>query len=104
VTVTANMKRMKRAWHVTKTNAAALDLSLDFDLSDAGVALLDERDRPAYKLVRSLDGGATWADVNVTLTQTAGGFTCILPAVEYAEGQYTLAADVLARGTMLIFR
>ncbi len=104
VSVTANMKRLKRAWHVTKTNAAALDLSLDFDLSDAGVALLDERDRPAYKLVRSLDGGATWEDVSVTLTQTGGGFSCILPAAEYAEGQYTLAADVLARGTMLIFR
>ena len=104
VPVTANMKRMKRAWHITKTNAAARDLSLDFNLSDAGVALLDERERPAYKLVRSLDGGATWSDVAVTLTQTAGGFTCILPAAEYAEGQYTLAADVLARGTMLIFR
>ena len=104
VPVTANMKRMKRTWHVTKTNAAALDLSLDFDLSDAGVALLDERDRPAYKLVRSLDGGATWEDMSVTLTQTGGGFSCILPAAEYAEGQYTLAADVLARGTVLIFR
>ena len=55
----AKMERMKRAWHITKTNAAALDLSLDFNLSDAGVALLDERERPAYKLVRSLDGGAT---------------------------------------------
>ncbi len=54
--------------------------------------------------MRSLDGGATWEDVSVTLTQTGGGFSCILPAAEYAEGQYTLAADVLARGTMLIFR
>ena len=96
VPIALDVKRMKRGWHVTKTNAAALDLSLDFNLSDAGVALLDEQERPSYKLMRSLDGGATWADVNVTLTQTPGGFTCVLPAAEYAEGQYTLAADVLA--------
>ena len=43
-------------------------------------------------------------DLDAVLTQTAGGFTCVLPAAEYSEGQYTLAADVLARGTMMFFR
>ncbi len=104
VPVTANMKRMKRAWHVTKTNAASLDLSLAFTLADAGVGLLDAKEKPVYGLFRSLDGGATWSAVDVPLVQTAGGFTCTLPASAFAEGQYTLGAHVTPIGTLMIFR
>lgn len=99
-----DVKRLKRAWHVTRTNAASLDLALAFTLADAGVGLLDAKEKPVYGLFRSLDGGATWSAVDVPLVQTAGGFTCTLPASAFAEGQYTLGAHVTPRGTMMIFR
>ena len=104
VPVGMGVKRLKRAWHVTKTNAASLDLSLAFNLADAGVGLLDAKEKPVYGLFRSLDGGATWSAVDVPLVQTAGGFTCTLPASAFAEGQYTLGAHVTPLGTLMIFR
>ena len=42
--------------------------------------------------------------MDVPLVQTAGGFTCTLPASAFVEGQYTLGANVTLRGTMMIFR
>ena len=104
VPVASDVKRLKRAWHITKTNAASLDLALAFTLADAGVGLLDAKEKPVYGLFRSLDGGATWSAVDVPLVQTAGGFTCTLPASAFAEGQYTLGAHVTPLGTMVIFR
>ncbi len=104
VPVALDVKRLKRAWHVTKTNAASLGLSFAFNLADAGVGLLDAKEKPVYGLFRSLDGGATWSAVDVPLVQTAGGFTCTLPASAFAEGQYTLGAHVTPIGTLMIFR
>ncbi len=104
VPVALDVKRLKRAWHVTKTNAASLGLSFAFTLADAGVGLLDAKEKPVYGLFRSLDGGATWSTVDVPLVQTAGGFTCTLPASAFAEGQYTLGAHVTPLGTLMIFR
>ena len=98
------VKRMKRAWHITKTNAASLDLKLTFRLSDAGIEPLDDGVRPQYKLLRSLDGGATWTSVEVALTRDGQGFTCTLPAATFSEGQYTLGADVVAPGFVIILR
>lgn len=96
-------KRMKRAWHITKTNAASLNLVLTFSLADAGVSLLEERLHPQYRLMRSVDGGA-WETVEMDLTQTANGFTATLSAADFAEGQYTLGAEVTPFGTVLSIR
>ena len=94
-------RRRRRA---SATWTSSLGLSLAFNLANAGVGLLDARERPVYGLFRSLDGGATWSAVDVPLVQTAGGFTCTLPASAFAEGKYTLGAHVTLRGTMMIFR
>lgn len=96
--------RMKRTWHITKTNAASLDLKLAFRLTDAGIGLLDASARPKkYKLLRSLDGGSTWVEVDVGLTQNGQEFTCTLPAATFAEGQYTVGVDV-GKGFVITFR
>ncbi|MBR4171466.1 MAG: hypothetical protein IKR48_07430 [Kiritimatiellae bacterium] len=96
-------KRMKRAWHITKTNAASLDLTLTFSLADAGVSLLEERLNPQYQLMRSVSGGA-WEAVATALTRTANGFTTTLSATDFVEGQYTLGAEVTPSGTVLSIR
>ena len=98
------VKRMKRAWHITKTNASSLDLKLAFRLSDAGIEPLEDRVHPQYKLLRSLDGGTTWIGVEVALMRNGQEFTCALPAATFAEGQYTLGADVVAPGFVIILR
>ena len=104
VGVGQGVKRMKRAWHITKTNASSLDLKLAFRLADAGIAPLEERVHPQYKLLRSFDGGATWTSVEVALTRNGQEFTCTLPAATFVEGQYTLGADVVPSGLIITFR
>lgn len=103
INTASGFKRMKRAWHITKTNAAALDLSLTFTLADAGVELLDARFSPQYRLLRSVNGGA-WEAVETDLTQTSTGFRAKLAAGMFEEGQYTLGAEVTPTGTVLSIR
>lgn len=98
------VKRMKRAWHITKTNASSLDLMLEFNLDNAGVDVIDAKLRAAYKLVRSLDGGLTWQTVAVDVAKSANVCSCALPATTFAEGLYTIGADVVEPGTVVIIR
>jgi hypothetical protein len=98
------VKRMKRAWYITKTNAATLDLKLTFRLSDAGIKMLQDRYRAQYKLLRSVDGGSTWTGVEVGLKQNGQEFSYTLPAATFTEGFYTIGADVVEPGTVVIVR
>ena len=99
------VKRMKRAWHITKTNAASLDLKLTFRLVDAGIEPIEDKFRPKnYRLLLSVDGGTTWTDVEVDLTRNGQEFTCTIPAATFAEGQYTIGAAVTAPGLVIFLR
>jgi hypothetical protein len=98
------VRRMKRAWHITKTNAASLDLKLVFTFGKAGIEPLEDKVRPQYKLFRSVDGGSTWASVDVPLTRNGHELICILPANTFVEGQYTVGADVIAQGFAIVIK
>ena len=94
------VKRMKRAWHVTKTNASGVDVTLAFDLGAAGIEPMNPDLCPEYMLLRSADGGS-WTRVETTLSRVDDIFTATLSAVEYTEGMYTLG--VLSHGATIIY-
>ena len=104
VRVDRGMKRMKRAWHITKTNASSVDVELRFDIPTSGIAPLDSAEKPGYVLMRSVGGGA-WEIVDASVVKVGGNvFYTEIPAVKYAEGLYTLGARVTDKGFVVIIR
>ena len=50
------------------------------------------------------DLNSTWIGVDVDLRQNGQEFACVLPAATFAEGQYTLVADVKPYGLTITVR
>ncbi|MGN0846802.1 MAG: hypothetical protein ACI4RA_05395 [Kiritimatiellia bacterium] len=94
--------RMARAWWITKKSAedGDFDLRVTIDRAAAGAPAIDAQKRPEYCLLRSVDGGATWAK----LPMEADGCSVLLPRGASADGLYTIGAEVTPVGTVMIFR
>ena len=97
------LRRMRRAWHITKTNASLTDVALRFDISASGIAPVDPGERPAYVLMRSVGDGA-WEVVDASVAKEREDvYSAELPAAQYVEGLYTLGAECF-NGLIMLFR
>ena len=99
----SSLRRMKRAWYLQRTNMANVDVVLSFDLTAAGIAAISEEAHPVYRLLKSTDG-TTWTVVDVEPVATSKGFSFTIRSTDYADGFYTLGAEVSSIGGVIVFR